>query len=457
MPLLHVLRPKTRTWDRDDLVRRVLQAMDIAAAAVAAAVEDEEGAGDHGRIMALGPAGAGVKVRPLLVEKTVAEAAMLMRCATQVGRESPDVARVMGALARQIISRARPQSLWVGAVREPGLALDHLAAHIHLGELGYGDHRFDQLVSEALRDDVGGPERLPSQELERRWLADTWTGLADESRERTRLIARTCVARPLDVLGAATSDFYAFTHVILHATDMGRRSVRWPRPQRDIVADAEAALAAALDADNFDLAAELLWTWPMLGRPWSRAASFGFAVLAAVQDAHGFLPGPEYTDAECDRLPRQLRTGYVLRTSYHATLVMGFLCAAALRSGLAPPTEMESLGPRSGVADVAERLIEARAQEPHWRRALAGLDGDRRQSLAGLVVTIGLRRARAANDLSRLRECLSVALECDVVDGPAVRQALALLRRGAAMARTMTDSAPETESMDVGTHPALPR
>ena len=61
------------------------------------------------------------------------------------------------------------------------------------------------------------------------------------------------------------------------------------------------------DAENFDLAAELLWTWPMLGLPWSAAAIFCFALLAEVQDSHGFLPGPGYSARTCGALPEEER------------------------------------------------------------------------------------------------------------------------------------------------------
>src|SRR5687768_1656490 len=115
----------------------------------------------------------------------------------------------------------------------------------------------------------------------------------------------------------------------------------WPRSLEDIARDAEAALAAAFDADNLDLAAELIWTWPMLRLQWSPVATFGFGILAAAQDLHGFLPGPGYSAGDYERLPSDLRDEYVLRTSYHTTLVMGFVCGAALRAALAPPTLIE--------------------------------------------------------------------------------------------------------------------
>src|SRR6185436_1156553 len=132
-----------------------------------------------------------------------------------------------------------------------------------------------------------------------------------------------------DALRASRYDVYAFTHLVLHATDMGQRPVQWPRGGAPLTADAEAALALALDADNLDLAAEVLWTWPMAGLAWTPAAAFAFALLARVQDEHGFLPGPEYR-REVGKVGQSGEPGaapwsrHALRTSYHSTFVMGF-------------------------------------------------------------------------------------------------------------------------------------
>jgi hypothetical protein len=220
---------------------------------------------------------------------------------------------------------------------------------------------------------------------------------------------------------------------------MGRRSFQWPRPVGQIMADAEAALAAAIDADNFDLAAELLWTWPMLGQPWSPAATFSFGILAATQDDHGFLPGPDYSARDYACLPEDLRAEYVLRTSYHATLVMGFLCAAALRPGLAPPVAVTPTAASVGGIDMIMPLLRTQPRKPHWQDAFQHLDVTRRESLAEFVLTIVLRRARASHDLELVRESLSAGLVCGLLDGPAIHQALALLRRATMLGQMTSD------------------
>ena len=254
-----------------------------------------------------------------------------------------------------------------------------------------------------------------------------WSRDAAEKRATPDVVDRTCIASRLDALGSSTLDLYAFSHVVLYATDMGRRSVQWPRCTKDIAADAEAALAAGLDADNFDLAAELLWTWPMLGLPWSPAATFGFRILAAAQDESGFLPGPGYSASEHFRLPEKDRAEYMLQTSYHATFVMGFLCAAALRSGDLPPTAMAP-AKASGVIDLMVPLLGRPSRIPKWWQALMELDESRREPLAEFSLTIALRRAASNHDLELVSECLRLAVSRRL-DGPAVQQSVALLRR----------------------------
>jgi hypothetical protein len=205
----------------------------------------------------------------------------------------------------------------------------------------------------------------------------------------------------------------------------------------EIEADATAALGAALDADNFDLAAEVLWTWPMLGLPWNAAAAFGFAVLADEQDARGFLRGPGYTDDAAAALPPSLRGEHVLRTSYHADFVFAFLCAASLRDGREPPlrrphpAERHDVAASCGLFDVIVPMLRSGTRCPSWLAAFEALDPARRAPLAEVVLAIALRRARSANDLAAVRACLSAALRHDVVDGPAPRQAVMLLRRAA--------------------------
>jgi hypothetical protein len=417
------------SWGRGDLIRRVQQALDLAGSALTAAVDPQRRRGPT-REMSLGKLDDrhDDEVRPLVATKVVAEASMLLRSADFLRHTDDQIARVSEDLAHRLVPHARNRSVLSALCQEPAFAFEHATAHIHLRDLGFPDGPTDGLLAEIDQGkDVGGPERLPTQVLERQWLTRIWSRDAAERRATPDAVDRTCIASRLDALGSSTLDLYAFTHVVLYATDMGRRSIQWPRSTDDIAADAEAGLAAAVDADNFDLAAELLWTWPMLGLPWSPAATFGFGILASAQDGSGFLPGPGYSASEHFRLPKKDRAEYMLQTSYHATFVMGFLCAAALRSGDLPPTAVAS-AKTSGVIDLIIPLLGTPSRIPNWWQALMDLDESRREPLAEFTLTIALRRAASNHDLELVRECLRIAASRRL-DGPAVDQSLALLRR----------------------------
>ena len=408
------------TRDRRDLIRRSRLAFDIAKRALTAAIRHEA----HREGGDVPPSAA-----PLIVAKVVAEATMLLRCGAFLRQADDEVAGLFDDLARRLIPYARRDSILVALCRDPARALDNAAAHIHLEALGYSDRSFDRLLGEILKDEDVGGERLPNHDLERQWLRTIWSGVSHGPMVDADLLGRTCIARPLDALGSTTPDLYAFTHVVLYASDMGRARIALPRTASEIVADAEAGLAAAIDAENFDLAAELLWTWPMLGLPWSPAAIFCFGLLADVQDRHGFLPGPGYSARHCADLPEDEREDYVLQTSYHANFVMGFLCLAALQSGLSPPDAVPSKGLSARAMVSIMPLLDANARNAGWHGRFMQLDAGCRGSLVEFVLTIALRRARAAHDLDLVRDGLSVALRCGLTGGPAVRQSLDLLRR----------------------------
>jgi hypothetical protein len=404
---------------RADLLRRVHQALRLVGRAL-----------DSAAMQACEPVAAGevAGVRPLQLDKVVAEAAMLMHCASFLGDEDPPLAATIDALARRAAGHARSDAVLVRLCREPFRALEHAAAHVHLGAIGHHDEHFDRFLQEVLDGDtVGGPERLPNHVLECHWLDQLRSGEAGHG-VHPGLLGRTCVSWPLDLLSSSTADLYAFTHVVLYASDMGRRAAPWPRPPDEIAAEADAALAVALDADNHDLAAELLWTRPMLGVPWSAAACFGFEVLAAVQDEHGFLPGPQFGLQASDD------EDWVLRTSYHATLVMGMLCAASLRGGREPPLTFDDAAAGADVVDALLTSMPPCTRSPRWLDALARLDAPRRLPLAPFVLAVTFRRAVAVHDLPCVRATLEAALEGSLADGPAVRQALGLLRRAVSLA-----------------------
>ena len=414
---------------RGVLIRRVQEALHIAGCAVDAALRHAAQAdAPHGRESNLEAGRFSASARPLVVRKVVAEAAMLLRCAAFLRDVDGQIKGAIDELAQRLVPSARGEWLLTALCLEPAFALDHSAAHIHLTALGYRDAAVDRLLTEIFEDEsLVAPERLPNHDLEHQWLKSIW--LEDDYTAPAALLARTCAAGPIDALAFRLHDIYAFTHVVLYASDMGRRAAQWPRPLRDVIGDVDAALAIAIDAENFDVAAELIWTWPMLRLPWSPAASFSFRVLSAVQDAHGFLPGPEYSDEERDSMPEDLRDEYVLRTSYHATLVMGFACAAALR---ASPNQLPVVTPpnkKGGAGDGLLCLLRNQTTEPRWRDVFSRLDCSDRDLLTEFVFAIALRRAQVSSDLALLRDTLSLGLHCDMIEHPIARQALTLLRR----------------------------
>lgn len=250
------------------------------------------------------------------------------------------------------------------------------------------------------------------------------------------------LGRPLDALAATREDVYAFTHAVMYVSDMGARRPPLPRPIAEIVGDAEAALAFSLDGDDFDLTAELLFTWPMLRAPWTPAATFGFGVLVDVEDELGFVPGSSFDAARYEDLDGVAREDYRLLTSYHTVYVMGILYAAVLAQKFAPPPDVP-VSPCMGASGSAfhpPRPIDESG--PRWRQAFANLEAGQRDSLADLLIAFGLRRAATSGDAPQVRSLLQAAVECDRIDGSSVRQAAGLLRRMALLSSLCVTGTP---------------
>lgn len=376
----------------------------------------------------------------LLSTKIVAETAMLLLFVTPIRSVDERIPKLLEAIAALLIPHARSQHVVASICMEPGLAVDHAVAHLILSRLGYLDPELDRLLAQALAMGADfGPERLHHRRLEREWLARLWpVGEAQsrrDARKMSRLLTESMLGRPLDALGSSRLDCYAFTHSLIYVSDLGTRSATLPRKSSDIAADATAALAFSLDGDDFDLTAELLLTWPMLRLSWSPSASFAFHVLVDVHDELGFLPGLSFDRSRYDHLHGSQRMPYALATSYHTILVMGFLSAAALLPGPAPAASVPATRRRSSGRTALLSLFEDESSRPHWRRNLAALSTRQQDSVAPLLLTMLLRRAKAKGDLGLIRECLSVSLRHDLVDGSAASQAAALLRRSASLAK----------------------
>ena len=409
-------------WDRADLIRRVVNALDVASRMVKT-IAAAEAAGAGHPVTATGAGGP-------LREKIVAETAMLLLCVEPVLNLDRRIREQAETIVRLLVPLARHPDVLAAICLDPGLARDLSVGHAILSRLGYPDSDADDLLVEslALGPDFG-PERLPHRRLEQAWLARLWSVVPPPSPRDSSLLAESLLGRPMDALGSTRLDIYAFTHAVMYASDLGSSTVGLARPPAAVAADADAALAFSLDANDYDLTAEVLLTWPMLRLDWSPSAAFAFAILADLEDRLGFLPGSSFDPERYRAATGEERSRLALSTSYHAAYVMGFLCAAALRRGCAPPAAVPHAGRPQGAGVALQCLLDTERPPSCWMAPFAALAPRQQHAVAPLVLAVLLRRGRTEGNLRLVQEALQVALAFDLVEGPAPSQAAALLRR----------------------------
>ena len=377
----------------------------------------------------------------------MAETALLLLAADAV-KHHPGVREQVDAGARLLIPVAHGDRMRVGLLLYPAIAQDFALAHVCLSQIGYPDPAFDRLLAQSAAASAAlGRERPPHRDLEQKWLRALQSPEGSVTpRGDLDLSRRTMLGKTMDALGSTRDDVYALTHAIMYTTDLGKRRGQLARPVGAILADSEAALAWALDEQDYDLGGEVLLAWPMLRRRWSAPAVFGFLVLAGVEDAAGFLPAPSTRVDRYLTLGGEERARYALATAYHTVYVMGLLCAACLRPGFRLPASIPGRGGSPGSGKELLALLEDAERTPHWHGVFARLAPGQQDAIASLLMTIGLRRAFARRDLRTLHTLLEIGIRHRLIDAPAPRQAAELLQR-AALYETpqVTVSAPDPE------------
>ena len=413
-------------WDPSDLVRRVLIALDIAIRTIESLADV-----DSANVESATPT---KRVEGFLDEKVVAETAMLLLCVEPIRSLDHRIREQFDVVAALLVPLARKTEVLAAICVDPGLASEHAVAHIILSRLGYRDRDVDRLLSESLAMGADfGPERFPHRRLEQEWLDRVWTPGELPRHRDSGLIAESMLGRQMDALGSNRFDVYAFTHAVMYASDLGGRRIALPRPSAVVAASADAALAYSLDTNDFDLAAEVILTWPMLHLAWSPVATFGFGILAGVEDNLGFLPGLPFDLEHYQGLTGDDRSRYAIVNSYHTSYIMGFLCATALGPGCTPPAAVPPARRSRGAGAAILRLFKTDGRTSCWTEPFGALAPRQQDSVAPLALAALLRRAKTAGDLTLVREALEVALAHDLIDGPAPLQAAALLRRSQAM------------------------
>ncbi|WP_156393639.1 DUF6895 family protein [Nocardioides sp. Root140] len=352
-------------------------------------------------------------LRPLRPVKVYAEAALLSRCTGLVvdPTDSPLVAadeqlrqRIADALD---IDKAR---LMVAV--DPGTFVDQV---FPFALLGTRDERLRAVAQDlhTLVDGVdSGDEPSAFDRLERRWLR----AMAYDESPAPTTICGSVLSRGADLLHGDLTAAYSFTHAIAHATDLGTRRASYGRPLGALIDEADALLGQALAAENHDVAAELLWTWPMTGTPFSPSAAFVLDTLAARHAEHGFLPGPEHDPAVHSRVGDD----HLIQSSYHTGIVWGVLATGLLAGASCMLADVSSY------ADPMPLLHRA---DGSWADRLRALPVRERAACTPLVLGAELRLCVARRDLVGVRRVLAWAAAYGWSELPSVQQASDLLAR----------------------------
>ncbi|MDP9123160.1 MAG: hypothetical protein M3N82_00905 [Pseudomonadota bacterium] len=411
-------RAPSALWNDADLEIRLCRALDLARTTVSSFAEEGH-VDSETPILSFGP------------EKPIAETAMLLYAASAC-RERPEVGRRLRELAEFLIPHARSRRVLVDMALHPALCFKFAVPHILLTRLGYFDSDFDHHLARCAASSLAhGHERPPSAFFERHWISSLWTG-GDIGAPRQQRASGSVLECPLDILGGLREDAYAFTHLLFYSTDFGFKPPRLPRSAASILAQAGSMLARYMDAEDYDLSAEVLLTWPLLAAPWNATAAFCFRVLAAVEDQAGLLPCGNMDLSRLSRLQGQEQARYALGTSYHTAYVMGLLCASALRPDRAPPVRIP--GRRFPASLLHELLFHVSKEQGHWRAEFALRGRAEQRALVPFILDIAIVQASRRRDFQALGDILSLAGRNGISSTPLCRQATELLQRVASCA-----------------------
>lgn len=171
---------------------------------------------------------------------------------------------------------------------------------------------------------VDGIERFPFRRLDVAWVKHA-CGLPSRL-DDAQLLLSTCLAHPVHPVYASLTDLYALTHVMFHHADYGRRPLNGQLFDLAALAGhVRAAAAFALVEGDLDLLAELVCCAQLLPElpPWARSA---WQLVCEAWDQYGFVPSRDFEIsllASAAEAPQ--KRSYVMRSTYHPTLVAGLM------------------------------------------------------------------------------------------------------------------------------------
>ncbi len=409
-----------------ELRRRLAHGLRLGAAGVAAAAQGRPGVGG---------------ARALVPAKVLGETALLCRVAGRLLADDPTLARFAGLGAAQarlgesLTRSLDPLRAALAVAADPRCRAREAFPFALLGDLDTGHRTVARRLFDLVDPPDGdlGDEPDPFDRLELSWLQGLSEGCASPDVPRGSVLERGA-----DLLQGDLTDAYALTHAVLHATDCGLLAPRCDRPASSVADDAEALLGAALACGNLDVAAELLWTWPMLDLSLSAGARYALAELDRAEATSGFLPGPEHDPAVAASLSPADRSTYVIQTSYHTAIAAAVLAAALLRrpgeADRAPAGARPESARRAAPTPDADPLPLLRHADGGWATALRTRPLPERVACTELVLGAELRTAAARRDPAQVHVVVAWAAEHGWAHLPSVRQGAGLLARVARVA-----------------------
>ena len=406
------------SWPQEDLLRRVAAALNIARRTIETLGLD-------------GYREAGPTEDSFGPDKPLAETAMLLYVVDTIDGPTRKHLR-NGELCLALAPLARSPRTALAIALHPTICFQLAMPHILLTRLGLGDPHFDRVLAlsaEALAS--RGREFLPHRALESCWLRSLWS-TAQPGPEFDHAVARSVMSHPLDLLWGSRDDAYAYTHTFMYFTDFGRNLRAVPRARAELVAESTGLLLRSLLMEDFDLAAEVLMTWPLMSADWTPAATFGFRVLAELEDRTGYLPAGNGVPEKFHHLSGAERTRYAVAAAYHTAYVMGMLCALAIGPGRSPPPAIA--GPLAPATLIESLLGLLPVTDTPWQITFRKLQLVEQQALAPELLHLALLAKTGSHDLSGTAELLQVAARHGMADTPVCAQAAQLLQRVATCA-----------------------
>ncbi len=385
-------------------------------------------------------------------DKPIAEAAMLAYAAAGANHH-PVVADRVSDLVATLVPLARSRRIMLGMALHPSACVELAVPHILLSRLGFEDETFDDFLEICLSSEAArGHERPPFAALERSWILALRNG-SELGRDWQIDLERSVLKWPLDFLGGLKEDAYALTHLVMYCADFGFNVKPLPRPRTAVLAAARSLLARCLDEEDYDLAAEVVMIWPELGAPWCASSAFVFRVLTTIEDQVGVLPSVRTRIERLNELSGEDRTRYAFATSYHTALVMGLLCALALRAGSTPPSTLPGPPADQALIDRIKSFIEM--DRGHWQSVFAALTGQDGLKLAPLLLDIALLQKIRTRNYEAANELLQIAEGHGMDQTPLVVQAAEMLDRVVRFSVTLEAESGATTSGD-GEEPRSP-